>query len=374
MITIGIDGQALTIKPSGISNFLIIFLNSILKRWSNINVIVFTPQDLEESIKDQIHYNKNLKLVINEKSLFRNNHFLWRNLCLPYQLTQYKIDLFWAPAGLLPVYIKKNGFKTLLTVHDLAYKEFFKTLSWKNKVQTVLQGDRSIKKADLIWTVSKYTRRLVMDYYGVDEKDIFVGSTVDQSNYKPLKSTNEDLKNVKERFNLGDKFLLFVGNIEPRKNLIFMLRLMPELVAKGYKLCIVGMKGWGDSGLDEILNDSKFPKESIIFPGYLTNYDLLLLYNSADMYVSTSLNEGFGMPQLEAMSCGCPVVTAHNSAMIEVVEGAGITIKGWNTQDWIDAIEKIENDKDRYVNQSLKRAKEYDIDNIMNRLGGFLFR
>ena len=121
---------------------------------------------------------------------------------------------------------------------------------------------------------------------------------------------------------------------------------MPKLY-KDYKLqlVIVGARGWKDSNIFEIVNNTTYPKDSTFFCGYVSNDDLACLYDMAACFVSTSLNEGFGMPLLEALKCGCPVLTSHNSAMIEVVSDieGGHTIEGYETEAWIDAILKIVN-------------------------------
>ena len=114
---------------------------------------------------------------------------------------------------------------------------------------------------------------------------------------------------------------------------------MPQIYERtGLQLLVVGAKGWKNSSLNSMMEENLCLQEIVRFTGFVTNDKLVELYNAAKCYISTSLNEGFGIPQLEAMSCGCPVISPHNSAMIEVVEGRGITIKGWEPKEWIDII------------------------------------
>ena len=103
---------------------------------------------------------------------------------------------------------------------------------------------------------------------------------------------------------------------------------------------VVGAKGWKETGISQIINDPLFLKESLVFCGYVSNQDLAVLYNMATCFVSASLNEGFGMPQLEAFLCGCPVVTADNSAMREVAKGkaGSLLIADYDEQEWVDQI------------------------------------
>ena len=102
--------------------------------------------------------------------------------------------------------------------------------------------------------------------------------------------------------------------------------------------------------------------------------DLVRLYQQVALFVSTSLNEGFGLPQLEAMCCGCPVISPHNSAMIEIVEGAGETVKGWNHQQWIDTIERVVTHREEYIRRSYQRAEQFQWDEIVARLVKYIGR
>lgn len=110
----------------------------------------------------------------------------------------------------------------------------------------------------------------------------------------------------------------------------------------------------------------------MVFAGFLSTEELIKIYNMASVYVSTSSNEGFGMPQLEAMACGCPVVSPHNSAMIEVVEGAGETVKTWEKQDWLEKINQVYQNRDFYINAGFKRVMEYKKELVVKRLTHYI--
>jgi glycosyltransferase involved in cell wall biosynthesis len=143
---------------------------------------------------------------------------------------------------------------------------------------------------------------------------------------------------------------------------------MPELARHGFSLLIVGAPGWGDTRISAIAQAPGFPQDKVVFSGYLTTEELVKVYNLASVYVSTALNEGFGLPQLEAMCCGCPVVTAHNSAMIEVVEGAGKTVASWEEAEWTGAILEVYANRQPYAARGLQRARQYDWHDVIGRL------
>lgn len=193
-------------------------------------------------------------------------------------------------------------------------------------------------------------------------QDIFVGAAVDRNLFKRLDLSMQEKVYLKKHYHIKDRFILFVGTLEPRKNLRFLLELMPELSQYHIQLLVVGGKGWRNSDLYAMINSSEDIRRSTVFTGYVSNEDLAKLYNMADCYVSTALNEGFGMPQLEAMLCGFPVVTAHNSGMIEVVEGRGITVWDWDKDVWVSRIKAIEEGHKEY------NLMRYDWDIICHNL------
>ena len=180
--------------------------------------------------------------------------------------------------------------------------------------------------------------------------------------------SEKDCQVIKKKYGIKNHFILFVGSLEPRKNLQFLLSIIPELYNNySIQLVVVGGKGWKSTNIKNIIESSSFPQESTIFCNFVSNEELAMLYNCADCFVSAALMEGLGMPQLEALICGCPVVTAHNSAMIEVAQGkdGAITIKGYNPQDWQQKINEMVNHRKR-VNQ--EQLSEYEWRTVIRRL------
>ena len=214
-----------------------------------------------------------------------------------------------------------------------------------------------------MWTNSYYTKSKVEEYFSQRRcQEIFTGGAIDRHVFFPRVLSDQERQDIKQHFGIKNQFLLFVGSLEPRKNLKFLLTLMPELYQKHHlQLVIVGGKSWKSSDIKDIVESPSFPQESTIFCGYVSNEELARLYSSA------ALMEGLGMPQLEALLCGCPVVTAHNTAMIEVAEGkeGAVTVEGYDAHTWQQAIlDIIQNPKQ--VRQ--EQLAEYDWRKIIQRL------
>ena len=365
-----VDGRTFTKKSAGISTFL----KCSLQEWANKspqnNFWVFVPKKKDETISFSC-FPANVHFINIQFYGFIPNLFLLL-LCIPYYIRKYKIDLYYSPVPCIPYFLPKRV-KKLIVVHDVVNIAYKDTMQLRNKIANSLLFERSIINADYLWTNSEYTKLQVEKYFRERKcRNIFVGCSVDDNIFKRNVISKEKHQQILKRIGINHRFILFVGTLEPRKNLSFLLSLMPKLY-KDYKLqlVIVGARGWKDSNIFDIVNNPTYPKDSTIFCGYVSNDDLACLYDMAACFVSTSLNEGFGMPQLEALKCGCPVLTSHNSAMIEVVSDieGGHTIEGYETEAWIDAILKIVNNP-RFVKG--EKLSTYNWEYIINGLMYYL--
>lgn len=339
MIKIGIDCRPLTMKPTGVAKYLADAIRALHDFAPKIEMYLFAPKELD---KNTINLNGERIHVVVCPLTVLNKYLIWFNTMFVYQCKKYKVDYVWMPFPDRPIYLPTT-IKTIVTVHDVVNIEYKNTQQDSNlKLFRDYKYRRSVVKADYLWANSQYTREKIEQYYQYrNSKNIFVGFSC--SNYFcRVDLSDSKIKALKEKYGIKDKFLLFVGTLEPRKNLSFMLEVMEEIHRDmpNLKLLIVGGKGWKNSDIYKIVNSDNYPKDSVVFTDYIDNETLVQLYNIADCYVSTAINEGFGLPQLEAMRCGCKVVTAHNSAMIEVVEGRGITVEGYDKGVWKETIIK----------------------------------
>lgn len=370
---IAIDCRALRKSPSGIPNYIVSIINTLSKLNPTWQLYLLTNEKFNPELETRIKKNDNIFIIIKPLAIAERVAIVWFVFKLPLILNELKPDIFWSPSFFLPPVIPK-GIKTILTIPDVVFKQFKHTMSLGNRLLSEMFYDKSIKKADMLWAISHYTKSEIENYFPKRKcKDIFVGLSINDHIFRKLEVSDEEKKALLKQFNIGEKLILFVGTLEPRKNLSFLLSLMPELAKQGYSLLVVGAKGWGTTHIKQIVEEPNFPSESVFFAGFITTDQLIKIYNIASIYVSTSQNEGFGLPQLEAMACGCPVVSPHNSAMIEVVEGAGETVKTWNTHDWVETINKVFNNREHYVQAGLLKAEDNKWDKIITRLTTYIY-
>lgn len=188
-----------------------------------------------------------------------------------------------------------------------------------------------IYKSDLIITDSNFAREEAKEFLKVEDdriRVIYMG--YDESLFRPKK--REEIIRSPDSKKLPQDFVLFVGSMEPRKNLIGLLRAylrLPERIKKNFKLLLVGSKRWKNADVFELLNQLK---ENAEYLGYVNNEELADLYRKASCFVCPSLYEGFGLPVLEAMACGCPVVASNMTSLPEVCGDAACYVDPYDLE------------------------------------------
>ncbi len=363
-----VDGRIWSLYSAGIGTF---FTSAIIE-WARQNskdtFFIMLPKGLDAkyelpSIPNNIvilDYNKRFPKVL--------PNIIILQILVPYLCRKRHINLYYSPVPHLPYFIPSTV-RTMVTVHDVVNIEMAQTMSWTNRLATSIFFGQAIKKADYLWTNSYYTKSKVEEYYPSRHcKEIFTGDAADRNLFFHRTLSVDQQQHIKQTYGIKNPFILFVGSLEPRKNLKFLLSIIPNLYKEhDIQLVVVGGKGWKNTDLKDIIESPSFPKESTIFCGHVSNEDLVMLYHTAACFVSCALMEGFGMPQLEALLCGCPVVTAHNSAMIEIAEGkdGAVTVEGYDQQTWEKAILHIINEKP-IINQ--EQLKDYDWKKIIRNL------
>jgi glycosyltransferase involved in cell wall biosynthesis len=201
-----------------------------------------------------------------------------------------------------------------------------------------------------------------LSYYPfLREEKIRVINEAANENFKIIQA-KDILDDCMKRYNLPEKFILYVGTLEPRKNIVRLLQAFSGVHEKtGVPLTIVGKKGWKYKEIFNTFLDLNL-EEKVLFTGYVEPEELPALYNLATLFVYPSLYEGFGLPPLEAMQCGCPVVTSSVSSLPEVVGDAAIKVNPRSIQEIEQAMCRLlsdENLRNNYIEQGVKQAEKF---------------
>lgn len=282
--------------------------------------------------------------------------------------------------------LSRGSIKKVLTVHDLSFLRYPEFFSWrKNFWHRMVKVKKLVKRFDTIVAVSENTKRDIVELCGVDEdkvKVIYAG--VGEEYRKMVNGYNEiippapfikgeknadekKLLEVKNKYNLPEKFILYLGTVEPRKNVEGIIAAYNQLRVtsyelRDYKLVIAGGRGWKNKKIYQEREESKF-KDDIKFLDYVAGEDKVYLYNLASVFVYPSFYEGFGLPPLEAMACGLPVVASYVSSLPEVAGDAAMMVDPYNISDLASALMEIltdDNLRNKLIARGLERARKFN--------------
>lgn len=290
---------------------------------------------------------------------------LWTQARFAWELRKDKPDVLWMPMHNIPL-VRSKKMKTFVTVHDLAYKYFPDYFPKKDLLKLNLLGDLAIKNADKLVAISESTKRDILKFYPtVREENIRVIHHGFDTN---LFGGGSVSANILDNYQLqSKKYVLYNGAIQPRKNLerlieaFEILKKEEDVRMKNLKLAIVGEKAWLSDGILKKAENSQF-REHIVMPGKVKFEDLAELMKNAAVYVFPSLYEGFGIPILEAMASGVPVVAADNSSLKEVGGGAAEYFDAYNANEMAEKIKRVLADdklKQRMIAGGAEQAKKF---------------
>ncbi len=251
--------------------------------------------------------------------------------------------LFHATEHLLPPF---KGVPTVLTVHDLIFERFpqyHKRLNYLFLTRTMPLFTR---RASAIIAISQATKRDLVEFYQLPAEKIHVIYEAPAPHFRP--QPEEHVEAVRKRYGLPERYVLTVGTIEPRKNLERFLRAFEVVHAEGLveAWVVVGQRGWLYEGFFRRLAESP-AREAVILPGFVPDRDLPALYTGATAFVLPSLYEGFGLPVLEAMACGAPVVTSRAGALPEVGGTAAHYVSPTDLEEMVQALVRVLKDADK---------------------------
>ncbi|MDD4026880.1 MAG: glycosyltransferase family 1 protein [Candidatus Shapirobacteria bacterium] len=260
---------------------------------------------------------------------------------------------------------KKTNIPTIVTVHDLIPRQFKKyfPVGIKGEIKWFIQKHRLLK-VDKILTVSNYSKNIINKITGYPLQNIFATHLAADSSFKVL-TDSKKLKEIQKKYKLPNKFVLFVGDINWNKNIPTLVNACLKLK---YPLVIVGSSAtkkdvpnhpWTQDLL--WLQSQKSP--NLILTGFVPDEDLPIIFNLATLYCQPSFAEGFGLPLVQAMSSGCPVVYSQDSCLDEIMESNGLKFNPHSQKDLEKKLEQFWINKElrqKYINLGLIRAKSFD--------------
>ncbi|EKE20667.1 MAG: mannosyltransferase B-like protein [uncultured bacterium] len=296
--------------------------------------------------------NINEKLNLGDKknaqviSLEAKNKFVWAAWTMPVFFRKNKIDVFHSEY-ILPFFIPKR-IKVVTHIHDVSFKVYRQMILKKDLFFLDLFIPRSVRRSDKIIAVSQFTKDEILKYYKVDADKIEV--VFNSTNLIEREITEEMEKTICEKYNLPEKFILYIGTLQPRKNIPLLIEAYAKIKNKipEIKLVLAGNKNGHnfDKKINEVLLKNDLNKD-IIFAGFIDTIDKVVVYKMATVYVFPSFYEGFGIPILEAMSQGVPVLASDIPPHREVGVNEDIYFNPNSIDNLSDMLYNICIDKER---------------------------
>lgn len=245
----------------------------------------------------------------------------------------------------------------VVSIHDLSFEHLPQTFNRRSRTQLRLTVRHSARRAARILSLSEYTRRDIIESYGIEPGRVSTIPLAAPEHFAPV-TDNRELQRVRHNYGIDGDYILSVGSIQPRKNLARLIKAYAILrgsfsADKLPKLVLVGKCAWL---YDETLRtlDEAGVKDTVILTGYVPQADLPALYSGALCFVYPSYFEGFGLPPLEAMRCGTPVIVGDRTSLPEVVGSAGLTINPFDVDAIATAIRRLMNDPELRRDLSVK--------------------
>jgi glycosyltransferase involved in cell wall biosynthesis len=323
---IGIDATALPSRPVGAGNYIIELIRHIERLDEAEEFVVFAQPHGRDLIEVPARPGFEWVMVPERSPAQR---LVWEQAAFPRLVGKARLDLLHSPHYTRPV---RLPCASVVTFHDMTFF-LYPHLHTLSKRLYFPQAIRlSARKANALIADSESTRQDAIRLLGISPERIYTVPLGVSPAFRPVREA-ERLEAVRQRYSLPEHFILYVGLVEPRKNLPMLLRAYRRLQdyqhqqggAVAVPLVIVGRSGWRTEQVFDLVNALAI-KEKVHFSGYVPAVDLPIVYNLADVFVYPSLYEGFGLPPLEAMACGTPVITTAVSSMPEHVGQAGVLI------------------------------------------------
>jgi len=276
---------------------------------------------------------------------------LWEQMIQPFQLGEY--DLYHAGAFVAPLML---SVPMVVTVYDLTFMRYPERLTTARRLYLRSLTELTCKRARRILAISESTKQDLVDLLGIPAEKVDVTPLgYDREIHKPL--SPETIESFRRKKGLPERFWLYLGTIEPRKNLVTLIEAYAKLPeSERLPLILAGGKGWLTDSIFEAIELNQL-SDSITLPGFIPTDDLTLWYNSAECFIFPSVFEGFGLPVLEAMACGTPVITSNVSSLPEVVQDSGMSLPPHEIEIWTESLQRAFHDTE-WREQSSQRGLE----------------
>jgi glycosyltransferase involved in cell wall biosynthesis len=335
MKRIGINALCYSPLRAGVSNYIYDLTTQFSKTTRTDEFFVFLPTYARSHF---IKSNNLTPIFLPVPNILAR--FLTEQLVLPVLFYWFHLDLLHSMGNIAPILL---GNKNIVTIHDVYFLRDRKRFGVLKQCYLRLFVCLTVKSAHKIIAVSNFTHNEIRHFYGIPENHLI---TIYEGFHQLSVTNDKSISRTLSKFGICTKYFLFVGTIEPGKNILGLIKAFDKAINQKYSLVIVGKPGWEYSVVNDYLQDH-FLDDRVFLTGYVDEFDLANLYHNALSLVLPSFDEGFGLPILEAMSQGCPVCCSNTSCLPEIAGDAALFFDPNDIDDIAHTLVKICDDKIR---------------------------
>ena len=365
---IGFDAKRAYQNFTGLGNYSRDLIENLIEFYPSNEYRLFAPKENKNPRLNYLSTHKSVSSIFPETPLNKTFKGLWRSINMEKSIIKNEIDVYHGLSNEIPR-IKSHNIPYVVTIHDLIFKRYPR--NYRNIDRKIYNAKfkYAVKHADLTIAISEQTKNDIVDYYDANPEKIKVIYQTCHKNFRKEYSS-ELLHHIKKKFNLPDQFILNVGTIETRKNLISIINAMTLMKIKA-PLVVVGKKTKYMNFINIQLKKLKFDPSQIIFLHDVSVEDLPGIYQLSSLFVYPSIFEGFGIPILEALCCGIPVITTKGGCFSEAGGKYSMYVDPLNMEELahkMDGCLTYSKKREKMIIKGLLHAKRFEPETLSKEL------
>ena len=365
---IGFDAKRAYQNFTGLGNYSRDLIENLIEFYPSNEYRLFAPKENKNPRLNYLSTHKSVSSIFPETPLNKTFKGLWRSINMEKSIIKNEIDVYHGLSNEIPR-IKSHNIPYVVTIHDLIFKRYPR--NYRNIDRKIYNAKfkYAVKHADLTIAISEQTKNDIVDYYDANPEKIKVIYQTCHKNFRKEYSS-ELLHHIKKKFNLPDQFILNVGTIETRKNLISIINAMTLMKIKA-PLVVVGKKTKYMNFINIQLKKLKFDPSQIIFLHDVSVEDLPGIYQLSSLFVYPSIFEGFGIPILEALCCGIPVITTKGGCFSEAGGKYSMYVDPLNMEELAHKMDECltySKKREKMIIKGLLHAKRFEPETLSKEL------
>ena len=365
---IGYDAKRAYQNYTGLGNYSRDLLKNIFLNYPENDYVLYTPNSIKNPRLSFLSDHENVETRFPNSSLHKTFKGYWRSINLEKTLEKDKIDVFHGLSNEIPRR-RQTNIKYVVTIHDLIFKRYPRNYrSIDRKIHNV-KFKYAARNADLTIAISEQTKNDIVEFYKINPNKIKVLYQSCHDNFRK-EYPEEVIQHIKEKFQLPDNFILNVGTIETRKNLNAIVQAIP-IMKNDLPIVVVGRKTKYFNFLKVQMKKLKIDPSRIIFLKNVSIEELPSIYKLADLFIYPSLFEGFGIPIIESLISGTPVITSKNGCFSEAGGPDSLYINPLDYEELAHSIDNLLIDTNQQLlmaNNGKEFVKKFDPDILSNEL------